>query len=265
MTADSEDDRELAALLAASGLDRPADEVWALVEGVAAAPVGFAPDAWLDLVAPPEATALRDHLRRLKAEIAARRSAEPPIAERLARLRAELARRGIEGLILPLTDEHGSEYLPASAQRLAWLTGFTGSAGLLIVLADRAAVFVDGRYTLQAQAELDPELFERRHLIEQPPAKWLTAQLKPEQRLGYDPRLHGKAEVERYRRACAKGGAELVALPSNPVDAIWTTRPPAPIAPLALLDDTYAGEFERRQASPHGGSTAAKPAPRSWC
>ena len=113
---------------------------------------------------------------------------------------------------MPLTDEHRNEYVPGSAQRLAWLTGFTGSAGMLILLAERAAVFVDGRYTVQAEAQLDPQLFERRHLIEEPPAKWLGDHLSAGARIGYDPTLHVKAEVERYQAACAKADAELVAL-----------------------------------------------------
>ncbi len=121
-----------------------------------------------------------------------------------------LAEQGVDGFVLPLTDEHHSEYLPPAAQRLTWLTGFTGSTALAIVLAERAAVFVDGRYTLQAKAELDPALFERCHVTEQPPAKWLAQHLASGQRLGFDPRLHTKAEVERYRAACAKAGAELV-------------------------------------------------------
>jgi Xaa-Pro aminopeptidase len=233
---------ELAALLAASGVRREPEEVRALLEGVAAAPQGFAPDAWLDLIAPPDAAELRDHLRRLKAELAAAERPEPPVAERLARLRQILTERRIDGLILPLTDEHRSEYLPACAQRLAWLTGFTGSAGLLIVLPDRAALFVDGRYTIQATAELDPALFERHHLVQEPPAKWLGDELQSGQRIGFDPRLHTRPEVEHYRQACAKADAELVLLESNPVDAIWATRPPPPIAPVALLDDAYAGE-----------------------
>jgi Xaa-Pro aminopeptidase len=236
------DERELERLLSACGVGRPVAEVLALIEGVAAAPKSFEPDAWLDLVAPPDATDLRGHLRRLEAELAATRPAEPPVAERLARLRAVLAEQGLHGLILPLTDEHRSEYVPAAAQRLAWLTGFTGSAGLLIVLAECAALFVDGRYTLQAATELDPALFERRHVTEEPPAKWLAEHLKSGRRLGYDPKLHTRPEVERYRRACANVGAELVACGTNPVDAIWATRPPAPIAPVANLDDAYAGE-----------------------
>jgi Xaa-Pro aminopeptidase len=242
MTGDPEETAELGRLLSAAGVARSAAEVGALVAGVAAAPAGFDPDAWLDLIAPPEARELRDHLRRLKAEIAAARPPEPPVAERLARLRAVLAEQRLDGLILPLTDEHRSEYVPAAAQRLAWLTRFTGSAGLVIVLAGRAALFVDGRYTLQAAAELDPALFELRHVIEEPPAKWLAEHLKSGQRLGFDPKLHVKPEVERYRRACANVGAELVACGANPVDAIWATRPPAPIAPVAVLDDAYAGE-----------------------
>ncbi|MGH6901216.1 MAG: aminopeptidase P family N-terminal domain-containing protein, partial [Geminicoccaceae bacterium] len=151
----SERDADLARLLAAAGVDRTVDEVRALVRGVCAAPAGPEPDAWLDLVAPVEARDLREHLVRLKTEIAGAPVDEPPIAERVRRLRAELAGRRLDGLIVPLTDEHRNEYVPGSAQRLAWLTGFTGSAGLLILLAERAAVFVDGRYTVQAEAQLD--------------------------------------------------------------------------------------------------------------
>jgi len=235
-------DAELATLLAAGGVGQSPDEVRALIRGVLAAPAGAEPDRWLDLMAPPEANDLRAALRALRAELAAERPSEPPIAERLARLRQVLQAHGVDALILPLTDEHRSEYIPAAAQRLAWITGFGGSAGVVVVLPDRAVLFVDGRYTLQAEAELDPDLFERAHLIEQPPAKWLSEHLRQGQRLGFDPDLHIKAEVERYRRACANIGAELVALPANPVDEIWASRPPAPIAPIALLDDGYTGE-----------------------
>ena len=200
------------------------------------------PDAWLDLIAPPDASELRAALRALKAELAQRPFTDPPVAQRLASLRRALAARGVDGMILPLTDEHRSEYIPASAMRLTWLTGFTGSAGIVAVLPERAAMFVDGRYTLQAEAQLDPALFERCHVIERPPAAWLGEHLRAGQRLGFDPNLHVKAEVERYRRACLKAGAELVALADNPIDAIWESRPPAPIAPITLLDDAYAGE-----------------------
>jgi Xaa-Pro aminopeptidase len=235
-------DAELTRLLAAAGVRRSAAEIRELIRGVIAAPAGPEPDAWLDLVAPPEAHELRACLVRLKDELARARIEEPPIPERLRRLRAELSARRLDGLILPLTDEHRNEYPPACAQRLAWLTGFTGSAGVLVVLAERAAVFVDGRYTVQAEVQLDPQLFERHHLVEEPPAKWLGEQLSAGLRIGYDPALHVKAEVERYRAACLKAEAELVALDDNPVDAVWTTRPAPPIAPIRQLEERYVGE-----------------------
>ena len=240
--ANRERDAELARLLSAAGVDRSAGEIHALIRGVCAAPEGLARDTWLDLVAPPEASALREHLVRLKRAIAEAPVVEPPIAERVRRLRAELRRRELDGLIVPLTDEHRNEYVPASAQRLAWVTGFTGSAGILILLAERAAVFVDGRYTVQAEAQLDPQLFERRHVIDEPPAKWLGDQLSAGWRIGYDPTLHVKSEVERYQAACAKADAELVALADNPVDAVWESRRAPPIAPIQALEERYAGE-----------------------
>lgn len=163
-------------------------------------------------------------------------------ADRLARLRAELARRGIAGFLVPRTDEYQGEYVPASAQRLAWLTGFTGSAGLAIVLPVVAAIFVDGRYTLQAQAEVDGALFQRRHLTEDPPAAWIAAALKTDEILGYDPRLHTIGEVERYRVAAESAGGRLVALEGNAVDAVWSDRPPPPLAPVVSHELRFAGE-----------------------
>jgi Xaa-Pro aminopeptidase len=250
-------DAELARLLTAAGVRRSVEEIRELIRGVIAAPAGPEPDSWLDLVAPAEAHALRIALLRLKSDLVSVPVEEPPIAERLRRLRAELSVRGLDGLVVPLTDEHRNEYVPACAQRLAWLSGFTGSAGVLVVLTERAAVFVDGRYTVQAEAQLDPQLFERRHLIEEPPAKWLGEQLSAGQRVGYDPALQVKAEIERYRAACAKAGAELVALESNPVDVIWTTRPAPPIAPIRQLDERYAGESAAAKRARLGQEVAA--------
>ncbi len=163
-------------------------------------------------------------------------------AERLRRLRAELRGRGVDGFLVPRTDEYQGEYVPASAQRLAWLTGFTGSAGLAIVLPDNAAIFVDGRYTLQAAAEVDAELFQHRHISEEPPAAWIAAGLQPGQALGYDPRLHTLGEVERYRAAAEKAGGRLAALEENPIDAVWTDRPAPPAAPVVPHDLRFAGE-----------------------
>src|SRR5438477_3774823 len=152
----------------------------------------------------------------------ATQSPQTEMRQRLERLRAQLAALGVDGFIVPHADEHQSEYLPASAERLDWLTGFTGSAGVAIVLRDKAAIFVDGRYTIQARTQVDTELFAPEHLIETPPAKWLAAKLGPGMRVGYDAWLMTIAEVRRFAEACKTAGAELVALPENPLDAIWT-------------------------------------------
>jgi Xaa-Pro aminopeptidase len=171
-------------------------------------------------------------------------------AERLALLRAELARRGIEGFLVPRADEHQGEYVPPSAERLQWLTGFTGSAGLAAVLPREAAIFVDGRYTLQARNEVDAALYTQRHLIEAPAAAWIASQLQPGETLGYDPRLHTLPEIERYGAAAAKAGGALRALDSNPLDAVWRDRPAPPEAPVVPHPLRFAGRAsaeKRRQ------------------
>jgi Xaa-Pro aminopeptidase len=171
-----------------------------------------------------------------------RREAAPDIAARVGTLREALSRRDLAGFIVPRADEHQGEYVPANAQRLAWLTGFTGSAGLAIVLAERAAIFVDGRYTLQVRGEVPAALFEYRHLTEQPAAEWIAATLGAGQALGYDPWLHTVGEVERYEAAAAKAGGSLVAVADNPVDAIWHDRPPSPLAPVVAHELRFAGK-----------------------
>ncbi len=157
-------------------------------------------------------------------------------ASRLGALRAELARQGVDGFLLPRSDEFLGEYVPPAAERLAWLTGFTGSAGLALVLPETAVLFVDGRYTDQAAAETDPALWQRRHIIEQPPADAIRAEAAG-LRLGYDPWVHTEASLEKLSAA----GAELVPLATNPVDAVWRDRPPPPAAPAAPHPLRFAG------------------------
>ncbi|MCB4823507.1 aminopeptidase P family protein [Roseicella aerolata] len=157
-------------------------------------------------------------------------------AERLAALRAALATAGVQGFLVPRADEHLGEYVPPSGERLAWLTGFTGSAGMAVVLPDRAALFTDGRYTTQAQQQLDPTLWELRHIVEQPAADWLK-QHAAGQRIGYDPWLHPEAALKRLEPS----GVTLVPLPSNPLDALWADRPAAPAAPAIPHPLQYAG------------------------
>ncbi|HEY5209790.1 MAG TPA: aminopeptidase P family protein [Stellaceae bacterium] len=171
-------------------------------------------------------------------------------ADRLLALRAELARRGVAGFLVPRADEHQGEYVPANAERLAWLTGFTGSAGLAVVLPTAAAIFVDGRYTLQARNEVAAALYVQRHLSEAPATEWIAEALKPGQSLGYDPRLHTVPEIERYAAAAAKAGGTVRALDTNPLDAVWRDRPAPPAAPVVPHEMRFAGRSsadKRRQ------------------
>jgi Xaa-Pro aminopeptidase len=165
--------------------------------------------------------------------------------ERVPLLRAELAGRDVDGFLVPRADEHQGEYVAARADRLKWLTGFTGSAGAAIILADSAVIFVDGRYTLQVRDQTDAGVFEYESLVETPPAKWIEAHLKPGTRLGFDPWLHTIAETTALQKACAKAGGELVALASNPIDAIWADQPDAPAGEVAIQPVGFAGELAK--------------------
>ena len=159
-------------------------------------------------------------------------------SERLAAVRAELARQNLAAFIVPRADEHLGEYVPPSAERLAWLTGFTGSAGLAIVFPDRAAVFSDGRYVLQLATETDPALWDRQHLTTTPPPGYIAAHTEPGAQIGYDPWLMSEDSLARYREA----GLALTPVTTNPVDAAWQDRPAPPIAPATLHADAHAGE-----------------------
>src|SRR5947209_288409 len=119
------------------------------------------------------------------------------LTARLSAFREELARRKLAGFVVPRADQQQNEYVPPSDERLAWLTGFTGSAGLAIVLAQEAAIFVDGRYTLQAPKQVDTKAWTVESLVEPPPETWLTRHLKAGDRLGFDPWLHTSAAAER--------------------------------------------------------------------
>ena len=251
-TATTEERDALAKALADAGVETPISEVEALVQGVAAA----APQdrSWLRLVHPDAAAnaALAARLEALR-----RTHAEAPdgidtlcTAERLAALRAELAERGLDGFVVPLSDEHQGEYIARRAQRLAWLTGFTGSAGMAIVLAERAALFVDGRYTLQAAAQVDGSLYEHRHVTDEPADAWLKQHLQADAALGYDPSLHGAHGRNRLAKPCQALGARLVPCEVNPIDALWTEQPPPPLGPIAPHPARFsgAGAGEKRQA-----------------
>jgi len=224
-------DEILTRLRAASGGRLKDAEIRRLLAGVAGAPQPLDRDRWFALVADKSDPALLASLRDLVSP-AAEGAVRPNAAARLQALRGELARLGLAGFLVPHADEQQNEYIPPRAERLGWLTGFTGSAGFAIALADRAALFVDGRYTLQVQAQADPALYEFRHLVDQPPSEWLAEHTPKGGRIGYDPWLHTPAQLEALRAAVEKRGGTLVPVAQNPVDAVWTDQPAAPIAPV---------------------------------
>lgn len=163
-------------------------------------------------------------------------------APRLAALRRALQARGLDGFLLPRADEHQNEYLPPSAERLAWLTGFTGSFGFVIVLPEKAAIFVDGRYAVQVRAHVDGAAFTAVNVSDQTPADWLKEHASKGQRIGYDPTLHTLDGFERFEKAAKEAGAELVSVDLNPIDGLWTDRPAPPLAPVTLHGEELAGE-----------------------
>jgi len=160
---------------------------------------------------------------------------------RLKALREELARRKLDGFVVPLTDEHMSEYVGAYAQRLAWLTGFQGSAGSAVVLPAEAAIFVDGRYTLQVREQVDGQHWSYQSVPQTSTAEWLEAHAPSGARIGYDPWLHTRGWVTAARQALASKGAELVAVDTNPIDAIWPDRPAPSAARLVVQPDALSG------------------------
>ena len=169
-------------------------------------------------------------------------TAASPSAARLAALRQELVARGLDGFVVPISDEHMSEYVGDYAQRLAWLTGFDGSAGTAVVLADAsrnlgAAMFVDGRYTLAVRDQVDGALYGFENVPATSVAQWLGEHAPQGARIGYDAWLHTRGWVKAAQQALGKRGGTLVAVAGNPIDAVWLDRPapsPAPAVPHPL-------------------------------
>lgn len=161
---------------------------------------------------------------------------------RVSALRSRMEEEGLDAFLVPHSDEHQNEYLPERAERLAWLTGFTGSAGAAVVLKDSVHVFVDGRYTLQVQAQTDPEVFTPESLVDTPPPAWLEKHLAPGTRVGFDPWLHTVDEVDRLELACKSADATLVPVTRNLVDAIRNDLPDPPLETVEIRPAALAGE-----------------------
>ncbi|KQU51868.1 X-Pro aminopeptidase [Bosea sp. Leaf344] len=164
------------------------------------------------------------------------------VAPRVAALRRALAAQGLDGFIIPRADEHQGEYVPAHMARLAWLTGFTGSAGTAIVLADKAALIVDGRYTIQSAEQTDTAVVTPVKMEETPLERWIEANLPEGGRLGYDPWVHTVDGVARLEKAVAAAGGTLIPCAPNPLDALWSDRPAAPAAQVKAHRGDFAGE-----------------------
>ena len=160
-------------------------------------------------------------------------------------MRELLAAKELNGFIVPRADEHQGEYVPARSERLKWLTGFSGSAGVAIVLANRAVIFVDGRYTLQVRDQVDLDIFAIESLVENPPPEWIKANLGKGARIGFDPWLHTTGDIGSLTAAAEKSGATLVPLTANPIDALWQDQPKPPLAPVEIHPIAYAGELAK--------------------
>lgn len=236
-------DERLSALLSAAGGEPDIDAIRALIDGVNGA--ASDDDLWMSLATPRLNDELRTQLNALRREMAAARMVDfgiRPDIRRLQQLRQHLRDLDLDGFLVPRTDEHQGEFVAPRAERLRWLTGFSGSAGLAIVLTEKAAIFVDGRYTLQVRQQADENVFTPHHLIEDPPEKWVAETLPAGGRLGYDPWLHSQSAAERFAKAVEKAGGELIPVDENPIDAVWENQPAMPIAPIHTHHLKFAGE-----------------------
>ena len=175
-------------------------------------------------------------------------------AKRAALLRAEMQHNGLDGYIVPRTDEHQNEYVAPNSDRLKWLTGFSGSAGLAIVLADKAALFVDGRYTVQVREQVDVAVFEPQHLIDAPPEGWIAAHVWAGAKIGYDPMLLTFGAVARLEKAAVAVGALLLPV-ENLIDRVWN-KPEYPLGAISLYPETLAGESARAKLARVQGALA---------
>ena len=238
MSIDVTDDDALGQFLAGAGIGIPVEQFRTLLARAATSPRSYPEDAWMRVFVSAPSEDTKTALRALRAGMTSKRPAPDP--SRLDALRAALATAGVDGFILPRADEHQGEYIPSFANRLAWLTGFTGSAGVIAVLPDRAALFIDGRYTLQADQQVDIDRWERHHVIRTPPSGWIAEHLGGGT-LGFDPKLHAIGAAKRLRAAIEAAGGRLVPMDPNPIDGIWADRPGAPLGPVEVLSTETTG------------------------
>ena len=235
-------DAALKTALSQAGTDARIDDVRDLIAGVVSSATND--DAWMTLITPTPDDALREQLNALKSLIKEDFATElsvRPSGERLEALRSELSAQ--DSTAFDTANRRTSRRICAPrAERLRWLTGFSGSAGLAIALTDRAAIFVDGRYTLQVRQQTNIESFTPHHLIESPPDRWITENLSAGMKLGYDPWLHSQSAIERFQKATRKSDAELIPVRTNLIDLVWTDQPSRPVSPIVPHDIRFSGK-----------------------
>ncbi|MFM8860239.1 MAG: aminopeptidase P family protein [Methylocystis sp.] len=192
-------------------------------------------------------------------------------AERLSSLRGWLKTHKLDGFLIPRADAHQNEYVPKCAERLAWLTGFTGSAGFAIILPKQAAIFVDGRYVIQVRQEIDARLFAPLDIADVSPANWLARHVRSGARIAYDPWLHTSAQIERFKKLLAEKGATLIALDQNPIDALWRDRPAEPKGRIFIYPSQLAGQSVEKKLArlrvdlgDHDGALLSDPHAIAW-
>jgi len=245
-------DRDLDRLLKECGARVDMVSAREILRGVLASPAAGDNNAWVQLIAPNADDAVIEALAELNGRIQAtliddgldRRTTDPA---RLAALRKEMKRRDLDAFIVPKADEHQGEFVARRSERLQWLTAFTGSAGSCAVMTRKAAVFVDGRYTLQVKKQVSSKLFEAHHAAATSLHTWLAGHLGAGMRVGFDPWLITDKERQRLEDLCTRVGALLIAQPDNPIDAAWTGQPPAPITPMLAHPAKYAGEASAKK------------------
>ena len=224
------------------GIPLSINDVRSLAEGQLAAPDNLDPDAWIELIQPNLSEQMRKELKKFKENLASLDvEKELPPEERLAALRVELISRRLDGFLVPLSDEYQSEFPPSHSQRLAWVTGFTGSAGMAVVLQKSAAILVDGRYSIQVRKQTNPKLYEPLDFSGGALKEWLKKNAKGGARIGFDPWLHSQSGFAALKTKFSFNQVDLVQVETNPIDQIWTQQPPLPLAPVYIHPVSVAG------------------------
>ena len=180
----------------------------------------------------------------------------PSTNARLSALRNQLRNAGVAAFLVPRADEHQNEYVAPADERLKFISGFSGSAGLAVITLDKAALFTDGRYTIQAGRQLNPDCWQQKSSIKESVAAWLADNLKGGARVGFDPRLHRSAQIEALEKELSKSGLSMFPLEDNPVDAVWQDRPDPPCGTVVLHPPKYAGTTSQEKLRQVAGKIA---------